>query len=212
MEEVGKEGRTVLFVSHNMATLNSLCHNAIWLVNGTVKMQGGVQKITSNYLTYGTEYSGQIVFNNNDEHNFWFKKISLLNVEDNITSKFNIQEPIRIRLEFHIVQLIKNLEISLRIYNSSGIPIFSTNRSSSTSSDVSKGTHITEIEIPSLFLVPGSYSIDIASHIPNVEIISHYQSLLTFEIEETGSDMALYKGSAYGVVFVDIPWKELNLC
>ena len=213
MEEVGREGRTVLFVSHNMATLNSLCQNAIWLVNGTVKMQGSVEMITSNYLTYGTEYSGEIIFNNdNSDRNFWFKKISLLNLEGNIASKFDIREKIRIHLEFQVTQFIKNLEISLRVYNSAGVPIFTTNRSSSIFSEAIEGINILEVEIPSLFLVPGSYSIDIGTHIPNVEVISHYQSLLTFEVEETGSEMALYKDSSYGVVLVDILWKELNSC
>ena len=33
-------------------------------------------------------------------------------------------------------------------------------------------------------------------------------SLISFEIEETGSDMSLYKGAGFGVVMVDFPWKE----
>ncbi len=61
MEDVGKEGRTVLFVSHNMATVTTLCERAIWLVNGQVNLAGDAEQITSKYLTYGAEHSGEII-------------------------------------------------------------------------------------------------------------------------------------------------------
>ena len=210
MEEVGKEGRTVLFVSHNMATLTTLCQRAIWLINGQVNSHGDAQQITSEYLTYGAEDSGEIVFEKNKpNHKFHFKRLSLLNIKEEITSVFDVKEPIKVCLEYQLTQTIKNLEISLRVRNSAGIPIFSTNRSSSKSLDIKAGDYISEIEIPSLLLAPDSYSFDIGAHIPNVEILSEYQSLMTFKIEETGSSMSLYK--SFGVIILDLPWKELSI-
>ncbi|WP_318528481.1 ABC transporter ATP-binding protein [Plectonema radiosum] len=213
MEDVGKEGRTVLFVSHNMATVTTLCQRGIWLIGGQVHMDGDAEQVTSKFLTYGAEHSGEVVLNSSNKPNqrFCFKRVSLLNLEENITSYFDIREPIIIRLEYSATQTIKDLEVSMRVDNSSGIPIFTTNRSSSLASGVSGGNYISEIEIPALFLVSGTYTIDIAAHVPNVEILCQHQSLITFEIEETGSDMALYKGTAFGVVFANIPWKEKYL-
>ncbi|MFM6686380.1 MAG: ABC transporter ATP-binding protein, partial [Dolichospermum sp.] len=60
MEDVGKEGRTVLFVSHNMATVTTLCQRAIWLINGKVHQEGNADWITSKYLIYGSELSGDV--------------------------------------------------------------------------------------------------------------------------------------------------------
>ncbi|MFM6074939.1 MAG: ABC transporter ATP-binding protein, partial [Dolichospermum sp.] len=54
MEDVGKEGRTVLFVSHNMATVTTLCQRAIWLINCKVYQEGNADWITSKYLIYGS--------------------------------------------------------------------------------------------------------------------------------------------------------------
>jgi lipopolysaccharide transport system ATP-binding protein len=54
MEDVGKEGRTVLFVSHNMATVTTLCRRAIWLVNGQVNSEGDAEHITQ-YLSQFTK-------------------------------------------------------------------------------------------------------------------------------------------------------------
>jgi len=89
-----------------------------------------------------------------------------------------------------------------------GTPIFTTNRSSFCNLEMTKGTHISEIIIPSMFLTPGQYSIDIAAHIPNIEVISNHQSIASFEVEETGSNMLAYKGLDHGVVIMNIPWEE----
>ncbi|MBA3921162.1 MAG: ABC transporter ATP-binding protein [Nostocaceae cyanobacterium] len=211
MEEVGKQGRTVIFVSHNMATVTSLCQRAVWLVNGQVHVDGEAEQVTSKYLAYGSENSGEATLTNNHDHKFCFKRISLLNQNGQIASLFDVREPIKINLEYQLVQPIRELEISVQIHNSLGVTIFTTNRSSSIASNVSLGNHIAEIEIPSLFLVPNIYSIDILAHIPNVEFICRHQSIINFEIEETGSEMAIYKGAAFGVVLTKFSWKEMNL-
>jgi lipopolysaccharide transport system ATP-binding protein len=211
MEDVGKEGRTVIFVSHNMATVTTLCQRAIWLINGKVHQEGNADWITSKYLIHGSELSGDITLDTSKQDpRFCFKRISLLNIEGRVTSVFDIRQPIRVRLEYCSIQFVKDLELTMRVYNSSGIPIFSVNRSSSfLSSEVREGTCIAEIEFPGKFLVSDTYSIDIGAHIPNIEVLSHYSSLISFEIEETGSDMAVYSGAAFGLVLVNYSWKEV---
>lgn len=52
MQDVSKgEGRTVLFVSHNMSAVKGLCHKAVWLKNGMIHMTGGVDQLVESYLT-----------------------------------------------------------------------------------------------------------------------------------------------------------------
>ena len=211
MGDVATEGRTVLFVSHNTATITALCKQAIWLSQGRVEMQGDINQIISKYLSQGTEHLGEVVFRNHDSNQpFGFKKVSLLNSCEKVTSLFDAKDSIRIRIEYYASQFIPGLEVSLLVKTSTGIPIFSTNRSSSLSPGITAGNHISELEIPALFLVPGLYSIDIGAHIPKVKSLSVYESLLTFEIEETGTNMASYKGTSYGVVFVNLQWKNLT--
>ena len=209
MEDVGKEGRTVIFVSHQMATVTTLCQRAIWLINGKVHQEGNADWITSKYLIHGSELSGDLTIEtHNQDPRFHFKRITLLNLEDKCTSVFDVKEPIKIRLEYFVFKLVKGLELTIRIYNSGGIPIFSVNRSSSLEGEIKEGSYMAEICLPAKFLVSDTYTIDVGAHIPNVEILSNYQSLISFEIEETGSDMALYKGTGFGVVMVDLDWLE----
>src|SRR6516162_9588755 len=51
MEDVVKEGRTVLFVSHNMAAITNLCHRAILLSNGMLSKEGAPSHVIEYYLT-----------------------------------------------------------------------------------------------------------------------------------------------------------------
>ena len=61
-------------------------------------------------------------------------------------------------------------------------------------------------EIPARFLVPGKYTVFLALHIPNIEVLSILDDMLGFEIEETGTDFYTYHGNDYGCVFADVKW------
>jgi len=58
MEEIGKKGITILFVSHDSQTINKFCNRAIWLNSGIIKEQGNPEQILENYMSfmsYGVE-------------------------------------------------------------------------------------------------------------------------------------------------------------
>ena len=61
MDEVAKEGRTVLFVSHNMAAVRKLCETGILLDSGAMLFNGPVFECVSKYLEGGTGHSGSIM-------------------------------------------------------------------------------------------------------------------------------------------------------
>lgn len=63
MQDVSKgEGRTVLFVSHNMASIKNLCHHGVLLENGMVKMTGMVDEVVEEYLTQNLKEVGDISY------------------------------------------------------------------------------------------------------------------------------------------------------
>jgi lipopolysaccharide transport system ATP-binding protein len=62
MDEVAKEGRTVLFVSHNMAAISKLCRNCILLRSGTVQGRGATEKVIEQYLDQSAGSGGVAAF------------------------------------------------------------------------------------------------------------------------------------------------------
>lgn len=50
IQDVSKSGRTILFVSHNMATVQNLCSHGLYLQNGAIRKYGGIMDVTSEYM------------------------------------------------------------------------------------------------------------------------------------------------------------------
>jgi lipopolysaccharide transport system ATP-binding protein len=61
MQDVARGGRTVLFVSHNMGTVTSLCSRAIWMAAGRVHRTGAVREVVNDYLSKGMASNYQVV-------------------------------------------------------------------------------------------------------------------------------------------------------
>jgi len=61
MEDASRGGRTVLFVSHSMGVVSSLCQNAIWLKSGTIYRQGPARDIVQQYLLNAASPSASLV-------------------------------------------------------------------------------------------------------------------------------------------------------
>ena len=61
MDTVSKEGRTVLFVSHNMAAIRKLCHTGLLLASGKIEEAGSVSKCVGTYLSGKSQHSKMIM-------------------------------------------------------------------------------------------------------------------------------------------------------
>lgn len=60
MDEVAHDGRTILFVSHNMAAINQLCTRAVALSAGRVQLDGPARDVVSGYLEHSSESAGEV--------------------------------------------------------------------------------------------------------------------------------------------------------
>jgi lipopolysaccharide transport system ATP-binding protein len=59
MQEVGTSGRTVIFVSHQMSAVRQLCHQSLWLQNGSVRERGHTEDVLAHYLSSSTDEAGK---------------------------------------------------------------------------------------------------------------------------------------------------------
>jgi len=139
---------------------------------------------------------------------FTFLELTLENGAGVSTSSITVKEPIKLLMRFEASRDIEDCEISLRISNLHGQRIFTANRSTRYPSRVDAGQHVLEAVVPPLLLVPGGYSMDIAAHIPNVELLDYQEGVLRYRVDETGSEMTRYSGVDFGVVLIQLQWTE----
>jgi lipopolysaccharide transport system ATP-binding protein len=216
MEDVGKEGRTVLFVSHNMATLTQLCTQAIYLIKGKVYDVGNVNKVVSKYLMSDVSNGGCIKLfqtqNNIKYKDIFFREVAVLNQEFEISTEIDIRYNFYITLTYEVTTLLKNVELSVRIETDDGRPVFTTHQSDYNPESFklrSLGIHQVSIKFPAMFLMPGAYLITVGAHEPMVKNYDIHENVLSFNINETGTKLAKYQNyHNVGLVIAEFPWLD----
>ncbi|BAZ10232.1 ABC transporter-related protein [Calothrix sp. NIES-4071] len=219
MEEVGKQGRTVLFVSHNMGTITQLCTTGIYLAAGKVVQLGNINSVIGKYLAQGSSNNGKMTLVNNIEQvrkkkKLFFKQVCLVNDEYVESSELDVRYPFYVKFDYEVTQPVNNVDLSIRIHTSDGIAVLTSNQSDNTYGENLKtrniGSYEASIEIPGMFLMPGSYMLSIAAHEPMVEIFDIHEHILLFTITETGTRYAKYNQSreTIGIIIANLPWSE----
>ncbi|TBR60365.1 ABC transporter ATP-binding protein [Westiellopsis prolifica IICB1] len=220
MQEVGNQGRTILFVSHNMGTITQLCNIGIFLASGHITDIGNINSVVSIYLAQGNNNTSTLKLVNNEDKTkklkkIFFKEITILNHDLAESSELDVRYPFFIKLDYEVTKALTNVEISIRIYTSDGIPVITTNQSDCTPDSLGKrnpGNHEVLIKMPGMFLMPGTYMLSIAAHEPMVEIFDSHEHILSFTITETGTRFAKYnKHREIGVIIADLDWMEKQI-
>ncbi|RSK36038.1 ABC transporter ATP-binding protein [Hymenobacter metallilatus] len=198
------DGRTVLFVSHNMGAVTSLCNKALVMGNGQVVFDGGVQQGVDYYLRQGNSATAGSYRNEDPKPND-ILRVDLLSPALESQTNFYFNEDIILQVEVVISDPEKNYVLGFRIKDQTERNVFTSQIAIQDITDQA-GTYTVQAVIPHSTLVPNRYTPILALHIPNVEVAAYLEDSVSFEIEETGTDFFQYAGNDYGCVFVDCKW------
>lgn len=206
MQDISKgEGRTVLFVSHNMAAIKQLCTKTIMMENGIVVFEGNTNDGVDFYLK-SNEYEGyRGIYINDSVEETGFASIKLLDRNNIIRTEFGFDETIKIKINIKVSEKHLDSALSFKVVDINERIIF-TSEIIIKSFINSPGFHELNVKLPPKFLVPNRFTLTFAVHKPNVALIDYLVNCLSFEIVETGSDFYVYQGVDYGCVFVDCEW------
>ncbi|RYX87557.1 ABC transporter ATP-binding protein [bacterium] len=212
MGEVSQgEGRTVLFVSHNMGSIKALCNNVIILHNGTLNYQGDLHTGIEKYVSINSKTPSSIYnFTSVDSNKSYFNHLKVVDNDGKQRSEFRFDEQIFLECNLKVLKEHLGAKISAQVIDKSERIVFTSEVGVSdfNSRDNFKNNLNLLINIPSNVLVPNVYKIKFTLHIPNVEYLDLLQDVLEFTILETGTDFHMYGNSDYGCVFVDCKWTD----
>jgi lipopolysaccharide transport system ATP-binding protein len=211
MGDVAGQGRTVLFVSHNMGAINDLCARSILLNNGQVEIDGAPDKVIRTYLGHGNPATPTVELEATSS-DAYFTKLGLQNTEGELTTRFDVKKPITVLLWFTLARRIQSIEIGFAVSNHRADQLF---YASNVYADPPRlvedaGDHCVTVQIPGKLLLPGSYSISVALHRPNLQMYDHREHVLRFDVEETGSGRYDYPAHTLGHVIVDLKWETMK--
>jgi lipopolysaccharide transport system ATP-binding protein len=186
MENVAREGRTILFVSHNITAIVKLCGSAIWLENGRIQAVEEAEKAVRSYLASGTSGgSGRVVFEETDPpREASVCDVELRNGHDEVSSEFEVLSPIKVNVRFRCRRRFVDFRIDALVSRYDGIPVFSTTSRDyeSIQGNLGPGTYQAELLIPGQFLSPGEYYLGVNLCEVNVKNYDLRESVLKFRI------------------------------
>jgi lipopolysaccharide transport system ATP-binding protein len=205
-----REGRTVLFVSHNMGAITRLCRRSLWLDDGMIAFDGSSRDATnryqSRYLSASAEWRQSDP--ETSARDFMFLSVTSRNSEGGLSSLFRGDEDIAVDIRYMVRRQLTGCQIGTRVYNSDGVVVFSTadaDNSASSALPKEPGRYQAVFSIPSYFLAPGTYRLQVASHLPFRETYEVIEEAVIFEISEAGSLTSL--DGRLGVVTPRLQWR-----
>lgn len=210
MEGISKEGRTVLFVSHNMTSVVTLCRSAIWIDNGHVRLIDNAEKTVHGYLASGSQAGrGLIFFELPDrEKEAYVSSLELKSGTDEIASDFDVLSPIKVGISFHCRRQLSRLRIDAIVSRYDGITVFSTTSQDydSIEGTFDAGSYQAQFIIPGQFLAAGEYYLSIGIVEPNIKTHDLHESVLRFRV--IGNPFRLARKR--GFLVYPFRWKLVN--
>lgn len=176
MGEIGKYGRTVLFVSHNMAAINQLCNRAILLNSGVLVSDDTPEKIINSYFSQTGKQEARIDLsapnlrkNSSKTSGVRWSSISLKNSLDQLTDHFGFHEPFSIELGVVVSRPVKDAQLAFAIQSALGFPLFNSfQNESGLPSSYEPGKYFFTAKMDDNPLSPGLYEISLGANGPGI--------------------------------------------
>jgi lipopolysaccharide transport system ATP-binding protein len=216
MEEVSKtQGRTILFVSHNMDSIRKFCPHTILLNEGRIISSGNTEQVIAEYVSKHLQTKAETdwAIGKSSEHgDIILKKAILHNEKHETLSRFDTTEKIGITLDYEVLKDDVVFTHGINVYNQENVNVFNSHDVTSAvrTEKRKKGKYKATAWIPGHLLPEGLFTIGVALFLPNpVDILVHEQEALVLEIYTDFSKLSArgnYADEFPGIVRPLIQW------
>lgn len=189
MKDVAGHGRTVLFVSHNMSSVQALCSRAVVLSRGTVILDGDPETAILNYMeTLRSEASRVPLAEREDRKgtgDLRFESVEVVSA-DMRNPNPGMDEDVLITMNYNAKRTIRNANFGLHIVNSHGHVIYRviTRDTIGELHDIPEGPGSITCRLTQPRLLPGVYSLDLVASISSTrDILDNVSEAAQFEVE-----------------------------
>lgn len=204
-----KGGRTVLFVSHNMASIKALCQKGALLENGTLKTTGPIEKVVNDYISGYDLTTRKKEWKSRTDH-----LASILSIEIYAEGKTDDQlldmtDKIYVKIAYEITEDLHGSNICVVLLKE-GVVLFKSfdiDNSPEQYNIRRKGVHNAVFQLPDI-LLPGIYDIYIDIGRPNIGIIDKKENSLQFEICNIKTEGTAKSFTRGGMFKSNIKWND----
>jgi lipopolysaccharide transport system ATP-binding protein len=213
MGEISKsEGRTILFVSHQLGAVATLCNKGMLLEKGGIVEYGSVSEVIEKYLIPETNDLSSNSYLPDIESfaskKIFFTKGETINEKNQNTDSFGFNEEIKIKLTITIKANIKNVVVGIGVQDKFNVRVCTfMNLLTDIIIDNSKDVFTVEVTLPKEVIAPNHYSFIFALYEYNGKVYDIVENVCNIRIHDTGTIFSKYEGIDYGNVIIDSKWE-----
>jgi lipopolysaccharide transport system ATP-binding protein len=203
MDEVAKQGRTVLFVSHNLSAVSSLCQRALWIDEGRVRLDGGSARVVTDYLSqgYGEGSESSMIPASAHAHQplgICFERVEILAAAGEPVSQLFFGSPVRVRARLKVDREFEAVRLAIAILRLDGTLVTTLHHTDDRRHDllrVTPGAWSVDVRCP-IQLMPGAYTLGLlvkhdpgfwGSGEPSIDFVEHAYVFHVGQIAEDGT-------------------------
>jgi lipopolysaccharide transport system ATP-binding protein len=203
-----KEGRTVLFVTHQMGTVRQLCTRAMLLKSGRIEQIGAVNDVVQTYvsLQHGGEASRFEAGSSVSTKDIAIERAWTSNDSDEPSPHFVHSDAIVVHTTCRINKWVSNAELRIFIEDSRGRRVFISDVLVDAPTNGASSVFRARARIPPEFLRPETYFVRFWTFVQNVMVIDDAPNAVSFIVQDGGTKLAATEGLDYGCVFSPCEW------
>ncbi len=214
MGDVARAGRTVLFVSHNMVAVQSLCTRAIWLEEGELRRDGKTNEVISDYVSASLAVPTDQLWDDIDKapgnDQIRIRRASVRAVGDAPSGTIDVSTPIMLEFEYSNLVPDAYLDLSVVIKTQEGYAIFNSGSGGEprwSGKPYPSGSFRSRFYIPAALLNDGTHRVDLYVVRNQSEVIYKVEDILVFEVQDTSERRGVWYGKWIGAVRPNLRWE-----
>jgi len=208
MSEVSQEGRTVLFVSHNMGAISTLTDKVLWINQGNLRMIGQTPKVVASYINEG--YTENQVWET-EVYNTKPMQILKAKLHSDI-GLLDVRQGFKIIIDYVVREVTYGSVVSAIIHAADGSPLISTEDTDTNLELLDRripGQYRAVVQIPGDWLSAGQYMLRLHCGVVYQAIFDNIEAL-RFELTETGNPKVRKHKIAYFLPYLDWHQDKIN--
>jgi lipopolysaccharide transport system ATP-binding protein len=189
--DVASQGRTVLFVSHNLLAVDSLCTRAICLHDGEVVLEGSPSSVTSRYLQNWMPTFKETVYPDIEtapgNEMFRLHRVCIRPQNGSPQEEITVRTPLVVEFEYWKLVPHTALDLGVEVFNEHGVNVFTTGRLGEPPAPA--GLLRSSFFVSGDFMNSGTYRVNLTVFQDCALQIAYWEDLVVFEVHDTASEL-----------------------
>ena len=203
MDEVGKSGRTVIFVSHQLGTIAQMCHETMLIDKGKLVMKDVTPNVINAYLDLNKGPDNFYQASEKEKaKTAYFNFVKVVNDKGGVIASLEHDKPLILEFKLNLKKPIDDLTLGFSLQDAAQKRIFTIHQPLKNIIPSNDKMTAVRLKIPGGLLTPGYYSWIVAAFVQGSEMFDAQWGVCGFNVIDAGSELAAYDGVDYGCVFV----------